>query len=80
MSCGFESNNHVAYFVQSLKRNTSLRSTAAITCSGLQSNGVYAMNANCFISKWSLIVVWLGLIEKCLLRVIRSFLRISYQL
>ena len=49
MSCGFESNNHVAYFVQSLKRSTQLRSTVAVTYSGLQPSGVYAMNANCFI-------------------------------
>ena len=39
MSCGFESNNHVAYFVQSLKRSTQLRSTVAVTYSGLQPSG-----------------------------------------
>ena len=49
MSCGFESNNHVAYFVQSLKRNSKLKSTVAVTFSGLQQSGIYAMNENCFI-------------------------------
>ena len=48
--CGLESNNHVAYFVQSLKRGAPLKSTVAVTYSGLQASGVYAMNAECFIS------------------------------
>lgn len=49
MSCGFDSNNHVAFFVQSLKRNINLKSTVAVTYSGLQPSGAYAMNDNCFI-------------------------------
>jgi hypothetical protein len=61
MSCGFESNNHVAYFVQSLKRNTMLKSTVAVTYCGLQPSGIYAMNANCFINAEGQVVSDCGL-------------------
>ena len=51
MSCGLESNNHVAFFVQFLKRKVSLLTKDAITVSGRQSSGIYAMNANTFIDE-----------------------------
>ena len=49
MSCGFESNNHVAFFIQFLKRNSSLPLKDAVTISGRQPSGIYAMNSECFI-------------------------------
>ena len=51
MSCGFDSNNHVAFFVQFLKRSNStpLPSREAVTVSGRQPCGIFALNPNCFI-------------------------------
>ena len=39
----------MAFFIQSLKRRTVLRSLEAVTYSGLQPCGIYAMNSDCFI-------------------------------
>ena len=49
MSCGFDSNNHVAFFIQFLKRNTNLETKDAVTISGRQPSGIYALNSDCFI-------------------------------
>lgn len=51
MTCGFESNNHVAYFIQFLKRNTNLVTKDAVTISGRQLSGTYALNSKCFIDE-----------------------------
>ena len=39
------------HFVHSLKRGSTLKTTTAVTYSGRQPTGVYAMNTDCFISK-----------------------------
>ena len=51
MSCGFESNNHVAFFVQFLKRNVQggLQTKKAVMVSGQQQSGIFAMNSKCFL-------------------------------
>lgn len=49
MSCGFESNNHVTFFIQFLKRNSFLPLKDAVMISGRQPSGIYAMNSECFI-------------------------------
>ena len=50
MTCGFKSNNHVAYFIKFLKRNTELLTKDAVTISGWQP-GIYALNCKCFIDE-----------------------------
>ena len=56
MSCGFESNNHVAFFIQALKRNTRLQSRVAVTYSGLQPSGICALNPKCFIDEDGMLI------------------------
>ena len=51
MSCGLECNNHVAFFIQFLKRNTSLVTKDAVTIPGRQPSGIYALNSECFIDE-----------------------------
>ena len=59
-SCG------ILIFVQSLKRSTKLRLTVAVTYSGLQPSGIYAMNANCFIDTDGQLIAdcWLAWINR----------------
>ena len=51
MTCGYESNNHVAYFIQFLKRNTELLTKDTVMISGQQPSGIYALNSKCFIDE-----------------------------